>query len=50
MRLLNCRTKTLDEFIGSPPQYAILSHTWDVDEVVLNNLKGRNIDHTTKKG
>ena len=50
MRLLNCRTKTLDEFAGSTPQYAILSHTWDVDEVVFDNLNERNTDHTTMKG
>ena len=50
MRLFNCRTKTLDMFVGSAPQYAILSHTWEVDEVVFDDLIDGNTDHTTMKG
>lgn len=50
MGLLNCRTTTLDEFVGSTPQYAILSHTWDIDEVVFDDLNDGNIDYKTKKG
>jgi hypothetical protein len=50
MRLFNCRTKTLDTFVGSVPPYAILSHTWGVDEVVFDDLINANTDHTTMKG
>jgi hypothetical protein len=28
MRLLNTKTRKLEEFLGDPPEYAILSHTW----------------------
>jgi hypothetical protein len=50
MRLFNCRTKTLDEFVGFTPQYAILSHTWEVDEVVFDDLIDGNTDHTAMRG
>jgi len=50
MKLLNCCTKTLKEFVESTPKYAILSHTWGVDEVVFEHLNDGNIDHTTMKG
>ncbi|KAI1777281.1 heterokaryon incompatibility protein-domain-containing protein [Hypoxylon cercidicola] len=34
MRLINCRELRLEEFIGQNiPDYAILSHTWDSDEI-----------------
>ncbi|KAF5863659.1 hypothetical protein ETB97_009592 [Aspergillus alliaceus] len=33
MRLLNARTFQLVEFVGNPPPYAILSHTWSTQEV-----------------
>ncbi|KAI0843848.1 HET-domain-containing protein [Daldinia vernicosa] len=38
MRLLNTSSITLEEFQGSPPEYAILSHTWLDDEVTLQDL------------
>ncbi|KAI1408671.1 heterokaryon incompatibility protein-domain-containing protein [Hypoxylon sp. FL1857] len=38
MRLLNTSSITLDEFQGTPPEYAILSHTWLDGEVTLQDL------------
>jgi hypothetical protein len=36
MRLINCITLKLEEFLGDDiPPYAILSHTWDREEVSL---------------
>jgi hypothetical protein len=40
MRLINTETLTLEEFIREePPAYAILSHTWDDDEVTFDEFK-----------
>ncbi|KAH8762286.1 heterokaryon incompatibility protein-domain-containing protein [Hyaloscypha finlandica] len=43
MRLLNAKTKRLEEFFGKDiPPYAILSHTWGKDEVLFKDVtKGR---------
>jgi hypothetical protein len=39
MRLLNARTLEIHEFPGdSDKEYAILSHTWDVEECTLQNF------------
>ncbi|KAH9226250.1 hypothetical protein K456DRAFT_1808767, partial [Colletotrichum gloeosporioides 23] len=38
MRLLHTMTLDLNEFIGDVPPYAILSHTWENDEVSLQDL------------
>ena len=38
MRLLNARTHKLEEFPGRVPQYAILSHTWGLEEVSFKDL------------
>ena len=39
MRLINTETLTLEEFMGKePPPYAILSHTWDDDEVTFDEF------------
>jgi hypothetical protein len=35
MRLLNTNTLTLTDFQGTPPEYAILSHTWGNGEVTF---------------
>jgi hypothetical protein len=48
MRLLNTRTKTIKEFQGRPPNYAILSHTWDKDEVLFQDFATG--DHKWKRG
>ncbi|RYP56229.1 hypothetical protein DL771_012016 [Monosporascus sp. 5C6A] len=43
MRLLNTDSLSLETFPGSPPSYAILSHTWDNDEVLFQHAeKGRD--------
>lgn len=42
MRLLNAKTKKFCEFLGEIPDYAILSHTWAVDnaeEVVFSDMR-----------
>lgn len=51
MRLLNCRTKELEEFIGATiPRYAILSHTWEEEEVLFHDIVLDNVDYKTKRG
>ena len=43
MRLLHSRTLELKEFFDSyVPPYAILSHTWENDEVTLQDMQGPN--------
>lgn len=42
MRLLNTETYELRTFLGEPPQYAILSHTWGEEEVTLADLGRRS--------
>lgn len=40
MRLLNTKSITLKEFIGQEiPSYAILSHTWETEEVLLAHIQ-----------
>ncbi|UNI19556.1 hypothetical protein JDV02_005736 [Purpureocillium takamizusanense] len=38
MRLINNATLTLESFMGKPPAYAILSHTWADEEVVFEDF------------
>ncbi|KAH8890725.1 HET-domain-containing protein, partial [Thozetella sp. PMI_491] len=38
MRLLHAGTRTLHEFEGSIPEYAILSHTWGADEIKFDDI------------
>ncbi|KAF5343977.1 hypothetical protein D9758_012905 [Tetrapyrgos nigripes] len=46
MRLLNTSTYELEEFVGSfIPEYAILSHTWEDEEVLFSDLR----DEFTRK-
>ncbi|KAK2758016.1 hypothetical protein FQN54_004422 [Arachnomyces sp. PD_36] len=41
MRLLNTKTVTLEDFFeNETPPYAILSHTWDKEEVTFQDLQG----------
>ena len=35
MRLINCRTKQIKEFVADIPPYAILSHTWEDEELTF---------------
>lgn len=38
MRLINAHTLALEEFFGaSIPKYAILSHTWGSEEILLTD-------------
>ncbi|ROW03132.1 hypothetical protein VMCG_05792 [Cytospora schulzeri] len=40
MRLLNVKNATFKEFIGNDiPPYAILSHTWEDEEVTFKDMK-----------
>jgi hypothetical protein len=40
MRLINTTTGLLEEFIGDEiPKYAILSHTWEKDEISLQEFQ-----------
>lgn len=39
MRLINTRTLQLEEFFDTfPPGYAILSHTWEKEEVLFSDM------------
>jgi hypothetical protein len=38
MRLLNVDSRQLEEYTGDVPRYAILSHTWEDDEVIFQDL------------
>ncbi|KAH6868034.1 heterokaryon incompatibility protein-domain-containing protein [Alternaria rosae] len=49
MRLLNVNTRQLEEFFGDAiPPYAILSHTWGNEEVILQDLSREG--HQQKQG
>jgi Heterokaryon incompatibility protein (HET) len=51
MRLINTTTMQLEEFMASPPPYAILSHTWEDGEVTFQDFTNPNRTVTsTKKG
>jgi len=39
MRLLNTTTLKLEYFGDDPPPYAILSHRWGIEEVILQELE-----------
>jgi hypothetical protein len=42
MRLINANTRLLEEFIGRDiPKYAILSHTWKIEEVSFKDMENR---------
>ncbi|RYP09755.1 hypothetical protein DL764_001090 [Monosporascus ibericus] len=51
MRLLNCHTKKLEEFVGAAiPRYAILSHAWEDDEVLFHDITLDNVNYKAKGG
>jgi hypothetical protein len=54
MRLLNVHSLKLEEFGGEPgdgiPPYAILSHTWGVDEVSFREMTGDHADLAQREG
>lgn len=50
MRLLNASTIELEEFTPNRiPPYAILSHTWGIQEVIFEDFQRGAVDSTTKK-
>ena len=48
MRLLNVHTFELETFFDNIPQYAILSHCWEDEEVVFSDLD--DLEQARKKG
>ena len=48
MKLLNANSITLSDFIGNIPPYAILSHTWEDEEVLYADVVQNT--GTEKKG
>lgn len=43
MRLMHARTRKLEDFIGSTvPEYAILSHTWESEEVLYHDVETKD--------
>jgi hypothetical protein len=50
MRLLNTTTLQLHEFFGKIPGYAILSHTWEEEEVAFQDLTLRREAAKKMKG
>jgi hypothetical protein len=48
MRLINARTRRLEEFFDPIPPYLILSHTWEDDEVTYTDYQNGLFEH--KKG
>ncbi|KAH9238668.1 hypothetical protein K456DRAFT_1826366, partial [Colletotrichum gloeosporioides 23] len=38
MRLLNVKTRTLEQYFNNIPKYAILSHRWGEEEITLQDL------------
>ncbi|KAF6825510.1 HET domain-containing protein, partial [Colletotrichum musicola] len=42
MKLLNCSTLKIEEFVGSsiPKSYVILSHRWEAEEVTYQDVTG----------
>jgi hypothetical protein len=48
MRLINTRTLQLEEYFGdSIPEYAILSHTWEQDEVTFQQWQQNTFARTS---
>lgn len=39
MRLLNIHTLKVEMFAGQLPGYAILSHTWDAEEITFEDMR-----------
>jgi hypothetical protein len=49
MWLVNCRTLKLEQFVGSNiPKYAILSHTWEKEEVRFQELDSLALHYPTQ--
>jgi hypothetical protein len=53
MRLLNVKTLQLDPSTfetGEAPPYAILSHTWETEEITYEDITSGNEAHHQKQG
>jgi hypothetical protein len=51
MRLINNASLALEFFMGTPPAYAILSHTWEDEEVTFEDFTDADPEvRTSKKG
>lgn len=50
MRLVNTETLRLESFVVNTPLYAILSHTWDEEEILFDDLYEASSLPTAKKG
>jgi Heterokaryon incompatibility protein (HET) len=50
MRLINTTTLTIEEFSDELPEYAILSHTWDKEEISFQEFQLRDQITTAKAG
>jgi hypothetical protein len=52
MRLINTATLALHEYLGDEnvPKYAILSHTWEDEEVSFQEMMSKTPDVLVKKG
>jgi len=47
MRLINAETFKLDFFLEKPPPYAILSHTWEGEEVTFQDME-KGVEHASQ--
>jgi hypothetical protein len=45
MRLVNSSTHKLEEFSGQVPEYAILSHTWETNELSFQDIHEHSAKH-----
>src|ERR1700712_2857061 len=51
MRLINCSTLQLEEFLGKNiPPYSILSHTWGEEEISFAEFSSRQSPSQSKEG
>jgi hypothetical protein len=50
MRLLDTTTLEMEEYMGKPPPYAILSHTWEGGEVSYQDITMRRAEAQGQKG
>ncbi|KAF3805017.1 Vegetative incompatibility protein HET-E-1 [Colletotrichum gloeosporioides] len=48
MRLIHIENLDIQEFFDTPPPYAILSHTWEKDEVTFHDVSQKRVDGKNK--
>ncbi|KAJ0287288.1 hypothetical protein COL940_002496 [Colletotrichum noveboracense] len=44
MKLIHIENLDIQEFFDTPPPYAILSHTWEKDEVTFHDVSQKRVD------